>query len=233
MDEEMVFLSMPITFHGKDTGIDAEGNETESEINITMPIDYTRLTTDGNVTYTVKVVGSDDKGEGFSLDGVVNEKGGDYELDLALAAEDETLFTLKGAYAAKDKETNFLLSLTFQGDASEYLLQCRQTTEDMAVDTLISVYIKDKTATLMALTETDSPLATLRINAEVKEDDGRFDHIKAATPETAAQVLTMSPEEQESFLGQVSSNGMELFQNIAPKLPASILALLFPQPGIE
>ncbi len=225
-DTDLISMTMPVTVKGKTTATDAEGTETEQDFTAYMNLDYNRLTTADKANHALNLTTGENDKPMLAINGFVNEnKDGGFDMDFAVTgAEDSMNGALKGVYTPVENGGNGLLSLSSQG--SEALVRFAQQTSEAAVDTKVDLFLKEGDAALMTLADTDKPTITLDINAALRDDDGSFQALLSATPETAAQPLQMSEQDMGIFMQTLAMNAQKLLMNILPKLPESLLRVV-------
>lgn len=230
-DDDLVSYSITGSMKEKQINIATDGTETEKTVNYVFGFEYNRLTTEEKVAHTARMTAAEEGKAIFDVDSYFYEnKDGSYDLSLVMAPSGEEKLIIQGTYKTEGAETTGLLSMMIPTtDDTEYLLALKMTTGETAVDAVLSLYEKKSPATLMTLTDADKPLISFNVNAQVKDADGRFDAIRAATKESSIEPLKLTGKELEAFTTSLSSNGMKLAFAIMAKVPASIYDLFMTQ----
>lgn len=224
-DDDLVSLSMPASIKETFTSTAIDGVMTT---NNAILLDCNRLTTEEKVAYTVRMTVAQEEKPVFDMDAYFYEnKDGSYDLSLVMGPTDEETLIIQGTYRTEGAETTGLLSLVLPStDKTEYLLALKQATGETAVDTVLSLYEKKAPVAPMTLTDADKPLISFNVNAQVKDADGRFDTIRAATKESSVEPLKLSGEKLEAFTTSLDANGMKQLYAIMAKVPASVFDLM-------
>ncbi len=223
--DDVVSCSYPLTMKSK-------GDSTP--IDLSMTIDYRRLTTDGNAKHSVRMIASETGSRlDLDLDGYVTQfANGNYDLNLTITNAQKEQVAIKGTYETIADQSTGLLSLLIPAQP-EILLQFTQNRAGSATNNQLAVYQKAAAVQSMAVTQADKPLFTLNLQTEEVPDDGRFDTLKAATPDTALQVLKLSPADMQTFQNTFMNTAMQTGMGLLSQLPESLFKLLVPtQPNL-
>jgi len=216
----MVYLSMPISI--------LEKGEAEQPLGITMPIDYRRLTTDGNVSHSLNVIGKmvyDSNTETFSVKGQYDHfANGNRDLSLDVEANGNPQFAVKGIYEINGEERLGMLSLLPAG-SDELLIRLARTITETGSENHLSIYMKDASHP-MTLLDGDAPLLTLHALIDTLAPDGRFDAIHAATAESAIQLLKLEGDELAALIETIGSNALQAGMHCLTLLPSSALQMM-------
>lgn len=219
-EDKVVFMSMPITVKNKDK---------ENPVDVSMSIDYRRLTTEAaNHHFQMSVKDADS--QAVFMDGVVNDyQNGNFDLDFSIKEDTKSVLTAKGIYEMTDDQTNALLSL-LSDDSEEVLFQYAKSKTEVGADHHLSFYQKNSGGEQMVLTADDKPLFTLNVSTALVADDGSFDAIIAATPDSATQMFKLTGEERNTFEATALATLTQAGMNALAKLPTSVAMLLMGSP---
>lgn len=221
-EDKVVSMSMPITVKNKDI---------EDPVDASMSIDYRRLTNEAaTVNHHFQMSVEEVDSQVMLMDGVVNHyQNGNIDLDFSIKEGSKSVLSAKGIYEITKDQTNALFSL-LPDDSEEILFQYAKNKTEVGADHHLSFYLKDNGGEQMVLTADDKPLFTLNVSTALVADDGSFDAIIAATPDSATEMFKLTGEERNTFEATVLATITQAAMNAVAKLPNSVAVLLMGSP---
>ena len=189
----------------------------------------TKKTADTGKIYAMTMYTNEDDKKVFGMSGnlAFNDKVATGTLT-AVDGEDQPklLMDLTCDYTDAKKVNGELAATAFdaKGD-NAILLGFGQAVGDTTVDNALSVYYGTSVEEIKADTA-KSLLGTVKLNITVKDDSGYFAALKEATPATSLEVMKLSAEELQTYLGTLQGNAFQLLYKIMGNLPQSVSKLL-------
>lgn len=186
---------------------------------------FTKKTADPAKTYNFKMsVTMDDKKQA-DVTGIFTHDGktaaGSFNV---INGDGKTLFVANGTADYSDaKHTTGTLDITASESQTPMavLIAFDQVTGDKTIDTSLSISSGVSVEAIKAAADT-TLLGTIKVNTVVQDDSGLFTTLKEAAPTTSLEVLKLSAQELQTYLGKLQSNAMQTLYKVLGNLPASV-----------
>jgi len=227
--EDLVALEMPMVMQATQSSWDNDKSEwVEAPMTSGLSIHYYRLTTGDVKSHSFALAGETDGTSFLSLTGICNES-------------DEKHWNFSGDLSADDVVVNLKGNSTTEGNADIMDFTLAVSDIDMvrlglllrdsgeACDTQVDLYAAPmllgggQGAPSLADAK---PIISFNTHTIAQEPDDRFEAVQKTTPETALNLMKMSPEEWDKFGADISMNATKVLYAIMADLPESVLTLL-------
>lgn len=189
----------------------------------------TKKTADAGKIYSMKVVANEDSQKVFGLTGALafNDKVATGTLTAVNGKDEPKLVVDMNCDYTDAKHMTGDLAVTAYDAAGNnaVLLSADQTVGDASVDTALSVSYGESVEAIKA-DAAKSLLGTVKVNIQVKDDSGYFAALKEATPATSLEVMKLSADELQTYLGTLQGNAFQLLYKVMGNLPQSVSKLL-------
>ena len=149
-------------------------------------------------------------------------------LDIVLTRDDKKVSALKSTLTVEENKLTWLCSVASyrDDDCEEIILAIQSEKADDKLTIDLSATINENPTELMQ--GYDKPLGTVRIVIAEEPDDGRFDALRAATPENGTRVAKLTGDEMNEFVTGIQSRLIQKLFAIIGELPPSAMEAIMP-----
>jgi len=227
--EDLIALEMPMVIQTTQSSWDSDKSEwVEVPMTVSISIHYYRLTNGDAKNHSFALKGEAEGTNIISLAGTCNEtddKHWNFSGDLTVDAD---VLNLKGSSTTEDNAHIMDFTLAVSGvDMFRLGLLLHDSSEayDVQVDLYATPMLLGGSPDSPSLANA-KPIVSFNTHTIAQDADDRFEALLKATPETALNLIMMSPEEQAKFVADINLNAMKVLYAIMAELPESALSLV-------